>query len=91
MKLLIELFIIILLASAQSSGLDDSKAYGFAHTESSKQINNLYETPLEEHNHSEPTLASNAQTNQSNLSKIIMLAGIMYALVANYIINQSTI
>jgi len=27
----------------------------------------------------------------SNLSKIIMLAGIMYALVANYIINQSTI
>ena len=75
MKLLIELFIIILLASAQSSGLDDSKAHGFAHTESSKQINNLYETPLEEHNHSEPTLALNAQTNQSNESKIIVHSG----------------
>jgi parallel beta-helix repeat protein len=75
MKSLIELFIIILLASAQSSGLDDSKAYGFAHTESSKQINNLYETPLEEHNHSEPTLALNAQTNQSNESKIVVHSG----------------
>jgi parallel beta-helix repeat protein len=75
MKLLIELFIIILLASAQSSGLDDSNEYGFAHTESSKQINNLYETPLEEHNHSEPTLALNAQINQSNESKITVHSG----------------